>query len=312
MIGLMIAFISAALLMTDLTRHANAPVYFDQAALRRGFLVTSAPGLRLLVDTGGETVASTSSVASAIKKRFGIAGKIPIAPHYIDRYYGGIGVQGALGARWIAENPFTADFGGSMPTGDPPRPFAVSLRLIDRAGLDAYVRCSVAGQTLMMLFDTGALAWQTDLGARREMPRGVNFVSGSQFNAWRSQCPQWQVRKSAFLVVRENGKLYAEPAIRVPDVRVGSQSIGQQWFVRRSDDTTYRWLKTHDGVDARGDLGLAAFATANVLVDYPHARLVVLLKRKERETSILVRAPHLINRQAAFHLVFGPPLNLKW
>lgn len=288
-----------------------ATVHFDQEALRRGFLVSSDPGLRLFVDTGGDSVASTTAVASAIRGRFGIARKIPVAPKYIDRYYGGIGVQGALGARWIAQNPFTVEVGDAAPSGQVENSVAVPLQLIDHSSLDAYVSCAVAGQRLSMLFDTGALGWPAGSKTHRGLPQAVNFVRSLQYEAWRAQHPQWPVRASAFAVVRENGKLVDEPAILVPDIQVGAYDVGPQWFVRRSDESTYRWLQAHDGVNAVGDLGLAAFTPAKVLVDYPHARLVVRSKRKERETSILVRAPHLINRQAGVHLVPERPEVLK-
>jgi hypothetical protein len=248
---------------------AISALNFDGRLAGRGLLLVSQGGLRVVVDTGGSTVARSREIALRMRKVFGLRHRTFVDPAYIGRYYYKIDADGALGNDWIATHPFTVSLPGPATPGDR-RSFVIPLQLIGKASPDAFLTCRVAGRQLTMLFDSGAIAWPTTKGEGAGSAASANFVSLSTFERWHHDHPDWPVRASAFEVVREDGVRQTAPAIRVPSVAIGTFSTGPSWFVERRDSTTYDFIKKQDHIVASGDLGMGAFAGMRLTVDYPH------------------------------------------
>lgn len=253
---------------------ATSALNFDDSLASRGLVMVAQGGLRVVVDTGGPTVARNREAASRMRKVFGLSHRLFVDPAYIGRYYYKIEADGALGNDWIATHPFTVSLPGrAARSAGGRRAVIIPLQLIGKASPDAFLACSVAGRRLTMLFDSGAIAWPITNRDLVGSAASANFVSLSTFQRWRHEHPDWEVRASAFEMVRDDGLRQPAPAIRVPSISIGSFSAGPLWFVERRDSTTYDFIRKQDKIVAVGDLGVGTFAGTNLTVDYPRHRL---------------------------------------
>lgn len=246
---------------------------FDHHLLSRGLIVAVDPVARLAVDTGGGSVVDQEALGAAVRRRYGYSRRIPRSAAYVDRYYHGLMVRGALGVDWIKRRPLQIDFSAKGP--GLTAPGRIPLHIVDHGLTDAYVSCVIGGEALTMLFDSGAIAWRATPRDVRGQAQGVSFLSHSVFERWRRQHPSWPIRRRALEVVREDGRVEPADAIQVPAVASGSAAFGPQWFVERNDGTTYAALKKLDGVTASGDLGTVTFLGTSLTIDYGRSELRV-------------------------------------
>src|SRR5262249_23678287 len=86
----------------------------------------------------------------------------------------------------------------------------------------------VDGDSLNMLFDTGATIWLPKralaaIGGSEGAERSVSLVWGSIFDRWRKRHPDWQV-------IDDGDEVSHAPLIRVPNVSIAGFDTGPVWF----------------------------------------------------------------------------------
>lgn len=247
---------------------------YDPSLLARGLLVIRQSSLQLFVDTGGGTVAKSPAAAQAMRVAFRRRARIPVSAKYVEQYYHGLSLDGALGSDWLQDHPILVSF-------DPKskrkaRTYTIPLKIVSRRSVDAYVSGNAGGEPVTLLVDSGAIAWVPASGSGRGSPRSVNFVSSATYDAWRSRHPTWPVQVNAFAVVRESGRIDRAPAIFVPSLVISGVDLGPQAFVERLDSSTYDMIERSDGVKVQGDLGFVSFRGFEITLDYPAKAIMVI------------------------------------
>jgi hypothetical protein len=133
----------------------------------------------------------------------------------------------------------------------------------------ARIRVAVDGDSLDLLFDTGAstvltpealAAMGDDLPARR----ATSFIAANVFDAWHAKHPGWRVIERA-----ETGS--GEAMIEVPRLDVAGHSVGPVWFTRRPDRAFHPYMSQWMDRQIEGALGGSALHYFRVTVDYPNA-----------------------------------------
>jgi len=197
-----------------------------------------------------------------------------------DSVYFAAGTDGLLGEQWFAGRVWTFDYPRHQlllrPAGNlPPHSTRHRVELgfqTDSAGRRTVnlprIRVLIDGDSLDLLFDTGATTILTDSGRaaladRRPARRATSFVVQSVFNRWRWRHPRWQVIEGA----DQLGKA-TFPMIKVPDVEVGGFKVGPVWFTERRDQDFVHWSQPMDQPIV-GALGGSAFQYLEVTIDYP-------------------------------------------
>lgn len=191
---------------------------------------------------------------------------------------------GFLGRLWFADRVWTFDYPGQQlllrPAGDlpPHRPeHRVSLGFqIDSAGQRTThfprIRVAVAGDSLDLLFDTGATTVLTDsaLAVIRDggiARRATSFIAASVFDRWRAEHPEWRVIEAA--------ESYSGAAmIEVPRLRIADYTVGPVWFTRRPDTAFLEYMSQWMDESVVGALGSNALRFFRVTVDYPDATAI--------------------------------------
>jgi hypothetical protein len=191
-------------------------------------------------------------------------------------------MDGLLGQAWFARRVWTWDYPGRRllwhPNGALP-PVAPShlVTLGFQTGKSGKRRANfprlaatVDGETLDLLFDTGATASLTPealakLGDQGPAQRGTCFIAAVHFDAWRQKHPDWRVIDNADL----GGK--GEAMIEVPAVTVAGYTVGPVWFTRRPDKNFHQFMSQFMDRQVEGALGGSALRFFRITVDYPHA-----------------------------------------
>lgn len=125
----------------------------------------------------------------------------------------------------------------------------------------------IAGDTLDMLFDTGATLYLTAnaqaalKSTRRAM--GVSFIKSSLFR-------QWRVIEAADQMGANQQKRAA--MIEVPQMMIGGHSVGPVWFVERPDSSYDTYMRQYVDAPICGAVGGSAFQYLIVSFDYRHER----------------------------------------
>jgi hypothetical protein len=190
------------------------------------------------------------------------------------------GTDGLLGRAWFAGRVWTFDYPRHQlllrPAGDLP-PHSTKHRVAlgfqtDSAGRPTVnfprLRVRIDGDSLDLLFDTGAMTALTDsahaaLADGRPARRASSFVVQSIFDRWRQRHPQWQVIEGA----NQLGDT-TFPMIKVPAVEVGGFRVGPVWFTARPDQNFVRFSQWMDRPIV-GALGGSALQYLQVTIDYP-------------------------------------------
>lgn len=201
--------------------------------------------------------------------------------------------DGFLGRTWFAGRVWLFDYPdgslGRVLAWDP-GPYADEHRVrlgfqVDSTGRRTThfprVRIAVDGDSLDMLFDTGATvsldsSARERIGDGRPADRGTSFVVDSVYEAWRREHPDWRVVEGAD---RRNGA----PMIEVPEVSVGGHAVGPVWFTVRPDENFHDRMSQWMDRRVDGALGGSALRDLRVLVDYPAATAVFLRPEAPRE-----------------------------
>lgn len=203
------------------------------------------------------------------------------------------GRDGFLGNLWFAGRVWTFDYPTRtltlLPASTPPAPLGPApaggpdaggrtIPLYFRnppAGGDApwhpRVQVLVDGDTLDLLFDTGATAVWTD-SARRAVGdgepavRAASFIRQGVFDRWHRRHPDWRV------VARGDTGLRAADLIEVPTVTVAGLAAGPVWFSTRRDAAFREYMAQFMDRPVDGALGGSALRYFRVTVDYPNRR----------------------------------------
>jgi len=210
-------------------------------------------------------------------------GMIPVAPAAkASRPPKELMGDGMLGQSWFAERVWTFDYPGGRlwwrAPGDVPGVDAshrVSLgfpvnRQGGRAANFPRIQVTVDGETLDLLFDTGATVLLTDaalqaLGDGRPAARATSFITRSTFERWHQRHPDWRVIEDA------DKNLPGAALIEVPEVEVAGYKVGPVGFTTRPDKNFHEYMSRMMDKQVEGALGGSALHFFRVTVDYPNA-----------------------------------------
>jgi hypothetical protein len=206
-----------------------------------------------------------------------------VAPQSSSRDAG----DGMLGRTWFANRVWRLDYlahtlvllrdesPGSASTQDSHDAHRVQLGFqSDSAGQRTThfprVRVEVAGDSLDLLFDTGATvdltdaAWATLRGDGAPRERGTSFIVQSVFERWRREHPDWRV-------VEHADQVSDMPMIQVRELRVGGHTVGPAWFTMRPDKNFREFMSQWMDRPVDGALGGSVLRNFRVTLDYPGA-----------------------------------------
>jgi hypothetical protein len=198
---------------------------------------------------------------------------------------GGLRRDGFLGRMWFADRVWVFDYPRqslTLLTGGTARAVA-SPHLVplgfqqDSAGRRTRhfprIRVAVDGDSLDLLFDTGATVSLTDsaratlvaLGFDGPAERGTSFIAQGVFERWRAAHPDWRVIEGA------NRAFETEWAmIEVPLLTIAGYEVGPVWFTMRST-RSFQGMSTAMDAPIEGALGGSALKYFRITVDYPSA-----------------------------------------
>jgi hypothetical protein len=126
------------------------------------------------------------------------------------------------------------------------------------------VAVEVAGDSLLLLFDTGATVWLTDsamsvLRDGQPAERSWNLVRRGTFEKWRQRHPEWRVIERA-------SRLNGSPIIEVPKIRIAGHDVGPVLFGTIPDPAPTAVISPRTWID--GTLGGSSLRFFSVTVDY--------------------------------------------
>jgi len=187
--------------------------------------------------------------------------------------------DGMFGAPWFAPHTFTFDYPrqklilrvpGDLPDVAPAHRVVVGFQKAADGNVGAYGRIQmiVDGQSIDMLFDTGATVELTELGVRAlggvARQRATSFITDTVFQRWRTAHPTWRVIEGASYARR----LPQVAMIEVPQITVGGYDVGPVWFTWRSDHAFHEYMAQFMDKPAEGALGGSAFYDLRITVDW--------------------------------------------
>jgi hypothetical protein len=131
------------------------------------------------------------------------------------------------------------------------------------------IRVQVDGESLDLLFDTGAAVHLTNSALAQlddEGPpaRGTSFIIETVFERWRQRHPDWRVIEHADSTLEM-------PMIEVPEMSIGGYTAGLVWFTMRPDRKFHEYMSQWMDRRVKGTLGGSALRYFRVIVDYPNA-----------------------------------------
>ena len=134
----------------------------------------------------------------------------------------------------------------------------------------ARLRVAVDGDSLDLLFDTGASTVLTDsaraaVGDGRPASRAASFITRTVFDGWRRRHPKWRV------IARAEAGSGAD-MIEVSALSVAGFSVGPVWFTARPDRAFAEYMSQWMDRTVVGALGGSALHYFRVTVDYPNRR----------------------------------------
>jgi len=209
-------------------------------------------------------------------------GRLPVwSPSASERQASGFIYDGMLGQDWFAGRVWTFDYPGRRlllraPGDVPGRNTKHQLTLgfkTDEKGQRALnfprIQVLIDGETMDLLFDTGATTTLTDtalaaLRNRGARERATSFITASAFEKWRKRHPDWRV-------IEQAEKTTGEAMIEVPRLTVAGYTVGPVWFTRRADKNFHEFMSQFMDKRVEGALGGNALRHFRVTVDYPRA-----------------------------------------
>jgi hypothetical protein len=259
--------------------------------------------LRFFTDTGGGFNAIADRVAERAGMpretlddgelvawpRFDEGAGIPPAPrHFMDgrlavapaaQLFGG---DGFLGGRWFADGVWEFDYPrGTLHrlagfVGDPAHPHRAPLGFqTNDAGARTMhfpsIAVSIDGETLPMLYDSGATATLTAsaapaFGVAPGTHIGTSFIETSVLERWVQAHPDWKLIEAADQMGKQPWRM-----IEVPQLTVAGHTVGPVWFAERPDGAFQSYMAKMMDRPTRGALGGSALKYFRVVLDYPGA-----------------------------------------
>jgi hypothetical protein len=264
--------------------------------------------LRFFTDTGGgwnaiskqtatelalasETVEADEGTATLVDyPRFDAGHAIPVSQHFMqgrlmvvdpDKFlHGG---DGFLGGRWFADGIWDFDYPRQRLSRRETHVRAKSADAAVTLGFQTNARgersthfpsiaVEVDGETLDMLFDTGATATLTaSSGPVFGLPAGTNigtsFIEKEKFDRWRQRHPDWRVIEQAD---DKGGPL--RRMIEVPAVVIAGHRVGPVWFAEQPPGAFQKYMASMMDRPTWGAIGGSALKYFRVVVDYPAAK----------------------------------------
>lgn len=186
-------------------------------------------------------------------------------------------IDGFLGGRWHAEKIIKFDYiNHEMATYD--KIEDIDLKKFEKIHIgfqkkdNQYtmafpsIDIGVNGTNLPVLFDTGASILLSDEAKtalnQTESQQGTSYIVASIFEQWRKDNPSWQVIEKA-------DKLSGEAMIKVPQVNIGSYTVGPVWFTRRADKNFHQYMSSMMDRKVDGAIGGSLLKYLAVVIDYP-------------------------------------------
>jgi hypothetical protein len=197
-----------------------------------------------------------------------------MAPHY------SVPITGFLGGGWWADRVWQIDYprhelwlyqhsvlkAGSANAHVIPLAFRTNASGVRPTNF-ARIRALIDGDSLDLLFDTGATTLITDsartvLGDRGPKARAGSFISATIFDRWHARHPEWRVV--------ERGEAGTHAAlIEVPTMQLAGYSVGPVIWEKRGDTNFHKLMDPLMDRPIQGSLGGAAFQFFSITVDYP-------------------------------------------
>ncbi|NTX17399.1 hypothetical protein HUA76_42180 [Myxococcus sp. CA056] len=209
----------------------------------------------------------------------GTEGQLPVAA--MERVLSELG-DGLLGQGWFAGRVWTFDYPGGklwlraardVPEVAPAHRVALGFPTDATGKRQANfprIQVRVDGETLDLLFDTGAMLSLTEsarkvLADERPATRATNFITRSTFERWHQRHPDWRVI--------EDGDTYlpGSTLIEVPRIEVAGHEVGPVWFTTRPDPNFREFMSQFMDKPVEGALGGNALRFFRVTVDYDQA-----------------------------------------
>ncbi|HEY5062474.1 MAG TPA: hypothetical protein VII52_13115 [Gemmatimonadaceae bacterium] len=197
-----------------------------------------------------------------------------MAPHY------GVPITGFLGGGWWADRVWQIDYlrlelwlyphlvlkAGSANAHVIPLAFRTNGAGARPTNF-ARIRALIDGDSLDLLFDTGATTLITDsaravLGDNGPKARAGSFISASIFDRWHARHPGWRVV--------ERGEAGTQATlIEVPAMQLAGYAVGPVIWEKRGDTNFHKLMDPLMDRPIQGSLGGAAFQFFSITVDYP-------------------------------------------
>lgn len=189
---------------------------------------------------------------------------------------------GQLGANWFADRIWSMDYPQrrltllstlhGVPTSAHKAPLAFPTDPDgQRVGHSPGIVVEIDGDSLSMLFDTGATVWLTDAARTATNDGGPTERATSLawlwlFNKWRQRHPEWRVLEKA-------DSSSGESLIEVPSVRIAGFDVGPVWFRSLKSASNPPPPRPSDipllGSRISGTIGGNVFRHFQIYVDYP-------------------------------------------
>jgi hypothetical protein len=257
--------------------------------------------LRLFTDTGGGWNAISETLAerlSLVREKsddgelvdwptFDEGAGIPAAPpHFMggrlavapqQQLFGG---DGFLGGRWFADGVWEFDYPNRQLyrltsfTADAAHAHRATLGFqTNDAGQRTMhfpsIDVEIDGETLPMLYDSGATATTTDssaavFGVAPGTNVGTSFIEHAVFERWVKAHPDWRLIEAADLKGKQKRRM-----IEVPVVTIAGQSVGPVWFSEQPKGAFQSYMARMMDRPTWGALGGSALKYFRVVVDYP-------------------------------------------
>lgn len=188
--------------------------------------------------------------------------------------------DGMLGQAWFADRVWLFDYPGrslalldATPAWAGTDHVAALSFLTDSGGARVAhfprIRVEVDGDSLDMLFDTGATGVLTPASRGRiqagDTIIGTSFITTEVVDRWVARHPDWPVIQDADATV-EGMRM-----IRIPNLSVAGHTVGPVWFTERPDANFHDYMSRFMDRRVDGALGGSALKHFRVVVDYPRA-----------------------------------------
>ena len=189
--------------------------------------------------------------------------------------------EGMLGQAWFADRVWTFDYADRKlllhDTAPAPEAGAHTTRLgfrTDSTGKRALsfprIEAVVDGDTLQLLFDTGATAnlsasAHSAIGDSAPAVRATSFITSEVLDRWRGRHPDWRVIDNADQLIP------GMRMIEVPRIEIAGFAVGPVWFTERPDANFHQFMSQFMDRRVDGALGGNGLRFFRVTVDYPAA-----------------------------------------